>query len=405
MKKRNLLAGIVLASLAFIFVSVRVVNAQSFRSGDNVTVSQNETIDQSLFVAGRNIDIGGVVQGDIFCAGQTVNISATVHGDVICGGQTVNISGTVDGDVRLAGQSVNLSATVSGNATIGGQTFTLDSKGKIGKDLTIGSDVSKLNGTIGRDIAGAGSTIIINNSIGRDVQANITKLELTSTAVVKGNIDYTSANQIIQRNGSTVEGSVKQTVPTEPASTKHGAVFGFNFGWFLFIFVMMLTTALVLVLLFPRLVHTTSEQAVKRPLRSFLTGVFAMFVVPAAIAILLISVVGMPLAFVAALLWVVVLILSGPMFGYYLGRMILRNSTNALAIMLVGGSLLAVLYFVPILGFFALCAAGWFGTGMILLEAKNRMLKPHYVTSNYEPAGIEAKTETKSGTKTKKRSK
>lgn len=378
MKNFKLAAVLLLFVTAMSLAWVKIASAQTFRTGGNISVGQAEQIDSTLFVAGRNIDINSEVFGDIFCAGQTINIAGTVHGDVICAGQTVNVSGKVDGDVRLAGQTVTLSARVAGNATVAGQTFTLNSTGKIDGDLTVGSADATINGAVGRDIAAGSSNLTISGNVGRNVQGNVNNLTLNSGANVQGNVDYTSSNDLKQASGAQVEGKVTRTTPKKPATSKRGAVFGFGVVWFFYLFFAMLLTALALALLFPRALHAVTDQALPRPWKPLLTGFLASIAMPFVFVLLAISVVGIPLTIILGMLWIVTWLLSGPVFGYYLGRLILRDTKNPLLIMLVGATALLVLYFIPILGFFTLLAASWTGIGMILLEAFARTPKPQY---------------------------
>lgn len=377
-QKLATIVGLAFFAIVLLLAWGQTALAQSFQTGDNINTGQNQQINQTLFLAGRNIDVNSEVFGDVFCAGMNITVSGTVHGDVICAGQTVNVSGTVDGDVRLAGQTVTLSANVSGNATVGGQSFTLTSQGKVGGDLSSGSSDANINGAVGRDLAVGGQNVVLASSVGGNVQASTTNLDLTSTANVAGNIQYTSANELSQASGAVVKGEITRTEPKQTSTPKRGAVFGFAIGWFVYWFLAMLFAAMALALLFPRALQHITDQAMPQPWKALLVGAVAGLLAPALIVLLAITVIGIPLAILAALLWLVALLLSGPVFGYYLGRLILRDSRQPLLIMLAGASLLIVWYFLPILGFLGLIAAVWFGTGMILLEAFRRTPKPVY---------------------------
>jgi hypothetical protein len=377
----RLLVGATIFGTVLAFLATTLVDAHSFRSGTNVTVAQGQRVDNSLFVAGRTVDINGEVFGDVFCAGQTVTVSGKVHGDVICAGQTVNITGIIDGDVRLAGQTVAVGAEISGNATIAGQTFNLESTGKIDGDVTVGSTDATLNGPVGRDLATGGGNVIIANEIGRDIKGTVNNLRLSSGAVVKGNIEFTSSNDIDRATGATVGGKITRNEPTKDDSTTSGAVFGFTAGWFIYWFFAMLLTAIAIALLFPRMLQVVSDKGMPRPWKALLVGFLTSILLPVVGIVLMITVIGIPLALILLLMWIVVVLLSGPVFGYYLGRLILRESKNPLVIMLLGASVLIVLYFIPIIGFIAFLAALWIGAGMLLLEAFKRTPKPVYDTA------------------------
>jgi hypothetical protein len=381
MRRVYLLVGAALIAVFAALGLARVASAYSIHSGDNVTLSQGSPIYDTVYMAGRTIDINNEVFGDVFCAGQNVTVSGTVHGDVICGGQTVNISGKVDGDVRLSGQTVTLSAQVGGNATIGGQSFVMDSSAAIAGDLTTGATDATLNGKIGRDLVIGSGTVNINNVVGRNIKAQSETMKLLSGARVGGNIELTSKNNISQDPAAVVTGKISLSSPKAETKSKHFALFGFGIVWFLYWFGAMLLTAMVLVLITPRLFNSVTNRALPAPWKALLVGFVACMVMPIVIILTAFSLIGLPLAFMLGLLWLVALLLSGPLFAYYLGRLVLRRSTKPLLIMLAGSSLLIVLYFVPFLGILAMLAALWIGTGMLLLELLRRTPKPAYTLS------------------------
>lgn len=378
MGKLKILLGIVTLLAIFSFAWTGVLNAQNFYSGKNVSVSENQPINNTVFAYGNTVDIQSNVNGDVFCAGQTVSISGTVRGDVICAGQTVHITGTVNGNVRLIGQDVTLGAPVSGSATIAAQSFTLESKGKVGGDMSVASSSANVNGPVGRDIAAGGGTVTIASTVGRNVQGNMQQLKFAPGAQINGNVDFTSANSLVKANGATVTGTVTRSEPKKPSTPTKGTLFALGMGLLIYSFLAMLVTALVIALLFPRPLHAVTNKAMPRPWKALLIGFLASIVVPVVLLILTATIIGLPLALILGLLWLLILLLSGPISGYYLGRLILRRSQKPLLIMLVGATVLLLLYFVPVIGFIVLLASMWIGTGALLLAAFQNTPKPAY---------------------------
>lgn len=377
MRRRTIFIGIVLCFVVA-FSWAGIAKAHRFHTGSNVALSAKETINETVFAAGRTVDIGAEVFGDVFCAGQTVTITGTIHGDVMCAGQNVNVTGTVDGDVRLAGQTVVVGAAIAGNATIGGQSFTLNSSGSVAGDITLGSTDATLNGVVGRDVAIGGENVTLASEIGRNVKGMTTNLTLATGANIKGNVDYTSKNEVSKADGATIGGKIARTEPKESPKPKNGALFGFGFVWFLYWFAALLFASILLVLLFPRFFQEVTDQAFPAPWKALLTGFIAHLAAPVLLLILGVTVIGLPFVVILALAWFLVLLLSGPAFAFYLGRLVLRDASNVLLIMLVGSAILLVAYFIPLIGFVAVVAVMWIGVGMILLEAFRRTPRPRY---------------------------
>ncbi len=360
-----------------IFLWVGLAGAQTFRSGDTATVSASETVNSSLFVSGRTVDIAGTVDGDVICAGMNISISGTVRGDVICAGQTVTVSGDVEGDVRLAGQSVTIGGQVSGNASVVTAAFLLESEGSVGQDLSAAGSDLVLNGEVGRDVSLAGATATINNQIGRNVNASVENIRLHGQADIGGGLYYTSSREAQVAQGAAVAGETKRTQPAQKKGTfETPLVTGMSFA--LYIIAALMILSLALVLLFPAAIHATTSIALAKPLKVLLTGFIAGLAVPVLIAVLMITVLGIPLALLLLGVWLLVLFLSGPVFSYYIGRLLLSDQRNPFLIMALGSLVVLVLLFVPILGFLVWLAAIWMGSGMLLLELMRRTPRPQY---------------------------
>ena len=379
--RRGKLLGAMLLFLLPIFAWASLANAQTFRTGDTATVAAEETVNSSLYASGRTVDIAGTVDGDVFCAGMNVSVSGTVRGDIICVGQTVTVSGNVEGDVRLAGQTVTLGGTVDGNASVATSSFSLEGRASIGGDLSAAGSDLVLNGTVGRDAALAGATATLNNEIGRNVNASVETLVLHGQADVGGGLYYTSANEARMDQGAQVAGETRRTEP-EQAKGTFEAPFVTSVGFVLYLIAALMILSLALVLLFPAPVHAASEIALASPLRVLLTGFIAGLAAPVVIVILMITVLGFPLALLLLLIWLVVVFLAGPIFSYYVGRLLLRAQTNPFLIMALGSLVVLILLFIPILGLFVWLAATWMGTGMLLIEFMRRAPRPEYAVSS-----------------------
>lgn len=371
--KRLMLAGLIALPL---FSWAAIAHAQSFRSGDTTTVLVGETVNSSLFVTGKTIDIAGNVQGDVFCAGQNVTITGYVSGDVICAGQSVHVTGKVDGDVRIAGQNVTVGGMVAHNLTAAGQTVVTEGNSRVEGDAVITGQDMTLNGYVGRDVSADADTVTINGRVGRNLQSGVRQLTLGNGARVNGDASYMSNQNVLRAKDAWIAGSLTRKEP-KPADRHEARNFlsVVAIWWF----VSMLLFALVLVLVMPQTFHTATSGTVKRMGKTFLVGLIASIIVPVVILVLFATVVGIPLALLALLVWVVVLMLCGPFAAYLTGRLLLRKrTTNAIWIMLLGAFVLLVLFYIPFLGGIILLLSVWLGIGTILLNTMS-LPKPNYV--------------------------
>lgn len=375
MKKKFI--PVLIAGLVFIFLGLfSVGHAQEFRRGDNATIGSTEKIDSTAYIAGRHVDVAGEVNGDLFCAGQNINVSGTIHGDIICAGQTITITGKVDGDVRAAGQTVVIGSIIDGNLTVGAQDLTINASANIGGDVTGGVDSLVINGNIGRDVVLGASQATINGNVARNIKSGVEHLNLGNNATVGGKIKYTSYNELNRAPGAKVSGSVSRSQPKKQESHSGWFGIGFRVYWFF----AMLVVALALILLFPSVFQASANRTMKSLGRTLLVGVGATLLTPIVFILLLITLVGIPLGLLLLLGWVMALILSGPFFAYLIGREIWRGQHNQILVMLLGATLLLLVYNIPWIGFIVMLAAIFIGMGMVVRELIHRTPKPNYKT-------------------------
>lgn len=368
---------IITLSLGLIIISaltfVGIANAQSFKTGDSITVAIGETVDSMLFATGTNINIAGTVDGDVYCAGQTITISGTVNGDVVCAGQTVVISGVVDGNVRIGGQTVTISGMVGNSATIGAQDLIVDNSGIINRDLLGGSQNVAINGAVDRDVVAGSTNITINGRVKRNINGGVETLSVGPNGNIGGDVEYIGNKDPEISGTGKIVGTVTRTAPE--AKANENSAFAIFIGWFAYVLIAMIALALMLVGLFPRVFKETSLNAIKLPGKTALIGLVACVVTPFLIMVLMMSIIGIPLAVLTMLTWMIIMILSGPFTGYVLGKALMPNVKKPFWVMITGVSVLVFTYFVPIIGFITVVMTSIFGSGMILMESKKLILR------------------------------
>lgn len=372
-KKVLITLGVV---LAFGLLGVGAAQAQEFRSGDNLSVGKTEKIDRTLFIAGNQISIDTDVDGDVFCAGQKITINGAVKGDVFCAGQDIKINGPVSGGVRLAGQNVEVNSLVEGSVSVASSTFDVGINGKIGKDITIAGDTANINGTVGRDLAFSGNRLNVNKEVGRNIKASSQNIALGSSAIVGGNLEYTSANDYSKAEGAKVDGSVQKYQPKKSEDSGAKSLAKFILG---FVLPALLITSMILILVAPRIFYSTTNNALPTPWKALLFGIVVNIILPIFIILLAITVYGIPLAVLLLVAWVLLMILSGPVTAFYVGRLVMRRTNNVIWIMLVGSLVVVIAYLVPMVNFLMLMFVLWAGVGMVAMEFYRRMPKPSYV--------------------------
>jgi hypothetical protein len=294
------------------------VAAAEERFGGTVVVEEGETVSDDLQAVGGTVVVRGTVDGNLeaFAGSVVLAEGGTVTGNVQGAAGSVTIAGSVGENVEIAGGSIDVAetATIAGDVDTGAGSFTLD---------------GRVDGTVR---VGAGSIL------------------LGSTASVGG--DFLYDGDLSQGDGATVDGELRQDDSISGGGFQ-GA--GFQVASWLFtaygIAVTLVFGAVVLALL-PGVAAATVTDTREQPARTVGVGFLALFAGPALFAALLLTVVGIPLAF----LWLLVyglLVLVGFVLGEYaVGAWLLSlaDYENRWVALLVGVLAVFAVGEVPILG-------------------------------------------------------
>jgi cytoskeletal protein CcmA (bactofilin family) len=252
------------------------------------------------FLAGGQVELEGRVRRNAFVSGGDVTVSASVGRNLFAAGGDVRLEGAVGGDARMAGGKLRISpeATVNGDATLAGGVIEVD-------------------GNVGGDLAAFGERIVLNGRIDGDVQVAGDELTLGPDARVGGQVHYRSGDDIVAQPGAQVAGGIKE-VASERAwrrAARGATIFGgitISLG--------MVLLGAVLVLGMPRFTREAAAAIRATPWQTLGLGCAMLIGVPVALAILVVTIVGIPLALLLAFVYGALLIV-----GYLIGAIFLGD--------------------------------------------------------------------------------
>jgi len=370
-----------LACLAIIFLPF-TASAYSVKSGDSIYVAKDEVIEGNLYAAGSTLNIDGKVTGDVFCAGQSININGEVAGDVFCAGQSININGKIGGSLRVAGNAINLNGQVARNGITIGATITTAASSTIGWDLLILGGIFELRGNIGRDLYGNAGKVSLAGQIGKNLDLNFgaknnndKPLTIAGTAKINGDLKYKSDKDAVIDAGAAIKGEVIHNYPAAPAVRKSNlADLGWWWGKLISIFSAWVL-GLVLISFWREQIIKITDLMLAKIGPSLGWGILALLLTPIIVIILLITIIGLPLAFISLALWLIAIYASKILVGILVGRSLLNNywpsKKDSLILAMIIGIIIAWLIFaLPFVGgLISLLAILW-GLGGIMLALK-----------------------------------
>jgi cytoskeletal protein CcmA (bactofilin family) len=303
------------------------------------------------------VDAAGEITGDLFAAGGNVFLGSAVAADVLTAGGNVTILSDVQDDVRAVGGTVTVGGAVSGDvAAVAGQT-SLTGEGIAGDVLWAGGALT-VNAPVDGTLRLAGGEVYINAPVAGDVHFRGEQLTLGSGARIEGDLSYRAPQEATIQEGAAVNGEItyEERPSVQPGRADLAAGLAvFASVAFLMGILMRLTGALVLGLGARPFALDLARVVRERPWASLGKGFVALVITPVLGALLLATIVGVPLGILTFVGYAVALIAAALLSPVLLGSLLhawRRGGEERVswATILLGVLIFILLTLIPIIG-------------------------------------------------------
>lgn len=280
----------------------------------------------------------------------------------------------------IGAQPAFAEAEQSGDRVCTGENLTIAAGQSAGSILALGCNVDVQQGaTVYGSIADFGGNVRVAGTVNGSIATFGGNVLLTETAIVNGQVasmggNYSSAPGAIVR-GNPGGSGITPPIPPTPFTPLNPAARMFNFG---FDILGGIVTALAfaalgaLVVIFaPNATRRVSDAVQKQPWNTAGVGCLTLIVLPILGILLVITVIGIPVAlilgFVAWAAWIFGGIAIGLLAGEkILGALKVTNILPVLAVVL-GVVLLMLVGQIPIFGWLVSCVVGLLGLGAVVM--------------------------------------
>jgi hypothetical protein len=346
--------------------------------------------ERDLFASGGSVTLQGRIAQDTHVTGFTVDVEAETVGSVYAAGASVTLRAAIGQDLSAMGFTVRTSptATVQGNARLAGGTVTID-------------------GPVKGALIAAGGEVILNAPVDGDVWLVGQDVSFGPSAKIAGSLRY-SAPEAISIPTSVIAAdrvTFEEIDRTEMMEDMREEWQDRDFGvmpTFMSLFVAFLLTLVFFVVLgaiflafLPHKVEELRRSAQSRAGSAVLSGVIGLSVLFGLVPISAMTLFGIPLVpFV--ILALIVLWTLGYMLGAYVVAMRVLHAFGGLAeptifvrlfALALGVTVIAVLNFIPVIGWLVNFLVVLLGIGAIAQALFGRMT----ISPVNPPAHVEAK--------------
>lgn len=285
--------------------------------------------------------------GVVILADNQTTLTTPVNDDVFATGDTIVIDAPVDSLV-VAGGSILVNAPVKGDLIAAGGKVTVDSD--VGGKVIAAGGAVEMNGSVGTNLILAGGEVNVRNgtTVGRD--ALLSGGTVTNAGTINGALRISGSN--VQNTGTAATTEIENPEDRKEETGAGGwswvsAVLG------LLMALGFLIIGLLLITLFPGAATALEGTIRSSPLITLIIGVGGLIGGGIIFLLLLISIIGIPLALLVGLLLAAATTLSGLVtslaLGTWLGGM-LKMTSAPWILFIIGFVLLNLLQMIPILG-------------------------------------------------------
>jgi len=309
-----------LSLLLFLFIPQTKVNAAEFHF-KSYTLDKEETVKDDVYVFGESADIQGIVYGDLVIAAENVKIDGTVTGDLYIAGNQIAMDPVVYGDVFVAGNNLTIDGILNNNVYILGNTLSY--LGQATKDVLSITNQNSFNGYVGDDLRNFGLSSTINSIVKGDLIL-LSKQSAVDEEKIGDKIYYEATIQSIAKSqGVDIDTQTEIKVPniiSNPSWEIKGLAIFLSF-------VTLLLTGVFLVWLTPVKTVQIKRKITDSPIelmKSLLMGILIIFVIPFPLFIMLVSIIGTPIALIVSAFLLFVLLFGRIWVELAFGTEILR---------------------------------------------------------------------------------
>jgi cytoskeletal protein CcmA (bactofilin family) len=281
----------------------------------------------NVYMTGADVRIVAPIEGDLFAAAGRVSVDAPVAGDAILGAGSIDVKGRIGDDLRAAGGIVTITGEVIGEVLIAAGSIAFGPGTQIhGRARLAGRDIA-VAGRLASGLDVYGRNVLLLGEVNGPLQLTGERIEVMPSARISGEIRYRSPEKILIHPGARVDGRVTR----EPVSFEfphRGLEFSgvplsplLTFGLF--------ATGILLLLLFPRFTIASLHTIGAAPLKTLGLGTAILFSFPPVILLLVITIIGIPVALALAALYAIALLAGYLVTAFFIGDRLARMARRA----------------------------------------------------------------------------
>jgi len=333
--------GVLLVLFSLISVPALTEAKTVLRSGESVSISDDQKVAGNFYGLSDTISLAGEVDGDVLLLGGTVVVNGVVADDVLVIGGNVTVSGKVAGDVRVLAGNVTLTGEIGGSVAVVTGKLDILSGAKVSGDVLVYGGNLNVSGEVTGQVLGSIGSVRVDGPVEGGIDIETNDLTLGDKAQIGGDVRYVGNNDLVRSQNATVSGEVVKSDPVVKVSTSSATDF-------LLPLLISLFATLSFYLLLRRPLEAVVSTTYRDTGKAVLVGFGGLLLIPIAVIVLLVSVlgifVGAALLLLYGLLLIFALVASSMVMGALVAKMVVREYQVNIWWIMLGAMLLHTLF-------------------------------------------------------------
>ncbi len=387
-------------SLVLLLSTYCFVSASIFIKTQNKSFPADTTFDDDLYLAGNSVRFESQINGDLIGVCRYLVYSGQSQGNINLAAQQINVIGPVSGSIRAFAQSVEINSTIGRNLIAFAQSINIGPATDIGRDASLFGGQITFEGTVRGDMRADCERLKISGVVDGNLKINAVDFEISPNSVINGDLIYKSPTEAKIPAGTVVRGETKwiKLEPEERAEKYHAfrsitaLVIGFMIiniisSLIIFLLYILIGNTVIIPLMYLSLIACgliilglNKNKATKcvaimreRPWVSLGLGFVIILILPLAIGVAMITLIGIPMAVLILFGSGIALFIGAVYTALYIGSFLcklvgIKKQEPSIVCLVIGIIVLATLSLIPVLGFLIIALALMFGLGSTVLS-------------------------------------
>ena len=279
------------------------------------------------FSAGGMVHLTEPVAGDALLAGGQVDIASEVQGDLVVAGGEVSVGGGIGDDLYAAGGEVTVDAIVAGNARVAGGEVEIGPATVIEGGASITGGRVKFDGSVTGYLQATGGEVRLSGTVGGDAMVRSGELHIAPGTRINGKLVYRGPDAPVVPEGATIAGGVEFHETSAHRWVDRNTHVAVDAGravgsmlWFVGVF----AVAALFTAIFPAFSTQAATMIGRDPWTSLGIGLAVLVCMPFVAVVLLITIIGIPLALLLVPVYLVLMFLGWVTAALFLGERLLE---------------------------------------------------------------------------------